>query len=80
MIKTESACVDCQLPCLGNSCPLINVECLVCDECGEEPVDCSIDGRDLCKNCAYEFLEDCFNQLTYPEKSKILGLDYKNLY
>ena len=28
-------CVDCGLPCLGDSCPKRNVSALVCDDCGD---------------------------------------------
>lgn len=80
MIKTINTCVDCQLPCLGSSCPLIGVECCVCDECGEDPATCRIDGRDWCENCGEEYISDCFKQLTNEEKCEILGLDYKNIY
>ena len=80
MIKTENACVDCQLPCLGNRCPLMNMECRVCDECGSFTAHYEIDGRDWCEDCGKEYINDCFNQLTDEEKCEALGLDYKNIY
>lgn len=29
-------CVDCGLPCLGNTCPYTNTTSYFCDECGDE--------------------------------------------
>ena len=36
MIKYEDECVDCDLSCIGTSCPYVNVPHYYCDLCGEE--------------------------------------------
>ena len=53
-VKKENRCVDCGLPCLGDSCPNRNVEVCYCDKCKSEiPFDdCyDYDGMDLCEGC-----------------------------
>lgn len=55
MIKYENECYDCATgayPCLGNSCPNINVPHYYCDECGEEPYAIyEFDWQQLCIDC-----------------------------
>ena len=53
-IKIESRCVDCGLPCKGDSCPNYNVEVCYCDKCKQElsfdeVYEC--DGMDVCEDC-----------------------------
>lgn len=52
MIKYESDCVGCGLPCRGSSCPYYNVKHLYCDNCDE---DCEelyeLDGSHYCEDC-----------------------------
>lgn len=64
MIKYENECCDCATgayPCLGNSCPNINVPHYYCDECG---VECNeiehlycYDGEELCLDCIKDKLD-----------------------
>ena len=58
MVKIENQCVDCGLPCLGDSCPNRNVEVCYCDKCHEElPYDGiyeTDDGDELCEDCLKE--------------------------
>ena len=60
MVKTESGCVDCGLPCLGTSCPNYRVLVLVCDQCHSEVDELyEVDGEDLCEDCLKnEFRKD----------------------
>lgn len=53
MIKHENECVDCGLPCLGDSCKYKNVRRLYCDCCGEETDELykNYDGDELCHKC-----------------------------
>jgi hypothetical protein len=51
MRKIEDECVDCGLPCLGDSCKYKNVERFYCDECGEEEVLYEYDSQELCIEC-----------------------------
>lgn len=57
MVKYESECVDCGLPCLHEGCPYYKVERHYCDEC--EVSDCDIyeyGGRELCLECLTNLL------------------------
>ena len=51
MTKIENECVDCGLPCLGDSCPYRNVVRYYCDKCKEEETLYHFDGDELCINC-----------------------------
>ena len=53
-IKIENRCVDCGLPCKGDSCPNRNVKVCYCDKCGSElPFDetYEYEGMDVCEDC-----------------------------
>lgn len=51
MCKYENECVCCDLPCMGTSCPNLNVPHYYCDDCGEEDTLYEFDGEELCINC-----------------------------
>ena len=51
MKRTENECVDCGLPCLGNSCPNRNVIRFYCDRCGEEAKLYHYNSEELCESC-----------------------------
>ena len=52
MVRTESGCVDCGLPCKGIACPMYRVVVLECDRCHEEVEELyEVDGEDLCEDC-----------------------------
>ena len=70
MIVTENQCVDCGLPCLGVSCPHLNVPVRYCDECETDSPCYHIDGIDLCKHCAEKYMQNVFDDLTIEEKAK----------
>lgn len=57
MTKYENECVDCGLPCLGNSCPNRNVLRYYCDQCEDEAKLYHFDGEELCLNCIEEKLD-----------------------
>lgn len=73
--KYENQCVDCGLPCLGNSCRYRNVPVDYCDECGSEYAEYRIDGEDLCEDCVKEQIRDAFNDLTLSEQAELLDID-----
>ena len=60
MVKVESGCVDCGLPCLGTSCRNYRVLILRCDRCHDEVDELyEVDGEDLCEDCLKdEFRKD----------------------
>jgi hypothetical protein len=64
VLKQENHCCDCAspgYPCLGDTCPLIDVPVHYCDKCGEElPADeiYEVDGEELCEEC----LKDMFRR------------------
>lgn len=51
MRKIENECVDCGLPCLGNSCPNRNVVRFYCDRCTKETTLYNYYGEEICKEC-----------------------------
>ena len=58
MKRILNECVDCGLPCMGNSCPHRNVPRYHCDKCGKEEVLYEFEGEELCKDCIDDILED----------------------
>lgn len=57
MKEIENECVDCGLPCMGNSCPNRNVVRFYCDQCTEEADLYYFDGHELCIECIQKQLE-----------------------
>lgn len=58
MVRIENECCDCGLPCIGDSCPYLNVLRLYCDECGEMmDVLYHFDCQELCLDCIEARLE-----------------------
>ena len=51
MIKVENECVDCGLPCIGSSCPYMNVTRYYCDDCEDETTLYEYDDQELCADC-----------------------------
>lgn len=56
MRRTENECVDCELPCKGDSCPHRNVTRFYCDECDDETVLYEFEGQELCMSCIDKIL------------------------
>lgn len=58
MVRTESDCVDCGLPCIYESCPHYKVVVYECDDCGHEVYKLYYyDGQELCIDCIEKRLE-----------------------
>lgn len=58
MIIIENRCVDCLLPCLGDSCPQRHARCYYCDDCKEEVEKLYwYDNKELCIECIEKRLE-----------------------
>lgn len=57
MRRIENDCVDCGLPCLGDSCPYRNAEHFYCDRCGSEEKLYYFGDEELCANCILEEFE-----------------------
>ena len=57
MQRIESECVDCGLPCLGDSCPKRNVPHYYCDNCGNEEKLYHYDNDELCEECLLKNFE-----------------------
>jgi len=61
MVKFESGCVDCGLPCMGDACRYMRVPVCYCDHCGKEVrLDdlVTFDDIDLCRECALEYVNE----------------------
>ena len=78
MIKEESHCVGCALPCVHEACPYYKVVVHYC-ECGEQ-ADIEIDGKDFCYNCAEKAIDEEITALPFSEKCELLQLCTKDLY
>ena len=56
MVQYKNECVDCGLPCLGESCPYKKVEYHYCDCCDDE-----IDYDDIKRERNNEYCPDCWS-------------------
>lgn len=81
MLKYENHCVNCppEMGCLGKSCPNIDVPVYCCDICGEEGAEYEIENNDLCKDCAKEYMNMRFAELTIEEKERALNVTVNEL-
>lgn len=61
MVRYENDCVDCGLPCLGESCPNRNVPHYYCDVCGDETQLYEYEGQQLCIVCIERMLPKVMN-------------------
>lgn len=57
MKKIENECIDCGLPCIGNSCPYRSVTRFYCDKCGKEDKLYYYDHEELCADCLLKEFE-----------------------
>jgi hypothetical protein len=58
MIRVESDCVDCGLPCLYEACPHYKAIRYICDCCDNETDDLFLlDDQELCIDCIKHKLE-----------------------
>ena len=48
---TETECVDCGLPCIGNACRHYQVTRYYCDKCNDETTLYEFEGFELCIDC-----------------------------
>ena len=60
MIRSESGCVDCGLPCVYSACPHYKHLVYECDFCGEEAKLYWFEGYQLCIDCIKEQLEEVY--------------------
>lgn len=62
MVRYENQCIGCTsmgLPCMGSTCPNLNVPVYYCDKCDEELDEIyEVDGEELCEEC----LKDMFRR------------------
>ena len=83
MIRYENHCCDCAVPgypCLGNSCPYINVPTYCCDCCGGDTyAEYNVEGDHYCEACAKEYLKEVFEDLTLLEQAKVLNISIRSL-
>ena len=83
MIKYENHCCGCAVPaypCIGKQCPNIDVTVYYCDSCENDTyAQYDIDGSHYCEDCAEEYVNLAFNELTLSEKAKLLNVFIKRL-
>ena len=79
MRKSENLCVGCETCTLGSACSLLHASVAVCDICGDDNAQFVIDDREMCFDCAYEYLNDAFAELDMDEKAKALGARFETI-
>ena len=83
MLRYENHCCGCAVPaypCVGNSCPNINVPVYYCDCCNNDAhAEYSIEDEDYCEDCAKTYLKEVFDALTPLEQAEVLGISLKYL-
>lgn len=81
MRSYENQCVGCppDIGCMGEACKYMNVPVNHCDRCDNEDAIFEIDGNDYCGNCAKEYLQEMFDELTTLEKAEMLDVDIKTI-
>ncbi len=83
MIKYENHCCDCAVPgypCIGSSCPYVNVPVHYCDFCKKKNrAKYDIEGDHFCERCAKAYLKDVFVDLTLSEQAEMLDISIKSL-
>lgn len=83
MIRYENHCCDCAVPaypCIGNSCPRVNVPVYYCDCCNNDTyAKYDIEGEHYCEDCAKEYLKEVFEDLTISEQAEVLDITLKSL-
>lgn len=76
MMKYESDCVCCGLPCKYELCPHYRVKAYYCDKCKDDtPAEYEYDGTHYCKECLHKELNAEFGKLSVSEKIDMLALD-----
>ena len=78
MREIENQCVGCETCTLGSGCPLLRVEVITCDVCGDE-AKYSIDDQDYCADCAAERLKEIFDSLSIEEQAEVLDVNCKRI-
>lgn len=80
MTKTESHCVQCDLPCIYEACPNYSVEVHYCDSKGcHEYAAYENNGTETCDDCTEKILEDIFSKLSFEEKVKLFNWENENV-
>ena len=83
MVRYENHCCDCAVPaypCIGDSCPKVNVPVYYCDRCNNEThAKYEIEGEHYCKGHAVGFFKEVFKDLIIEEQAKVLKLSLKEL-
>ena len=81
MIRHENHCCDCAVPsypCLGSSCPYINVPVYYCDICDNDTyANYEIDEKYYCEKHIKEYINENFNELSLSEQAEILNIKLK---
>ena len=83
MIKYENHCCGCAAPgypCIGSSCPYVNVPVYYCDFCDiDNYAVCDIENEHYCEEHAKAYLKEIFEDLSLLEQGEILDINIKSL-
>ena len=83
MIKYENHCCGCAVPgypCIGDSCPYVDVPVYYCDNCNDETyAQYNIEDNHYCEEHAKEYVRKIFDELTISEQAEVLDIQLKSL-
>lgn len=83
MVRYENHCCECAVPgypCMGSSCPNVNVPVYYCDICNDDThAMCDIEGEHYCEKHAKDYLRHIFESLTVEEKAEVLDVLMESL-
>ena len=83
MIKYENHCCGCAVPgypCIGNSCPYIDVPVAYCDICDSDiRAKYIIKKEYYCEDCTKEYLKEIFENLSMEEQGEVLSVALRSL-
>lgn len=83
MIRYENHCCGCAVPgypCMGSSCPNVNVPTYYCDDCNDDTyAEYDIEGGHYCEEHAMKYLKESFEELTMLEQAEKLDILLKSL-
>lgn len=78
-----SECVDCGLPCLGNSCPYYKVAHFYCDTCGASSEDTDMynfSNEDICNDCYEKKVKEILQDIEEWYEKNEYSDDFLNQY
>lgn len=74
----ESFCVECDIPCMGKSCPNHSSAVYYCDDC-KDYAKYHIEDGDYCEFHTKKYLQECFDDLDVSQKAELLNMSLREI-